>query len=341
MKLAISPSSHCCVAVFAIAGLAAAGAAAQPAASQVCGRIIDHGLNNISMRTSGHALADRTYWNFCDESYERMSDAKRAEFGATIKGIPLSASGDSQSTSERHRKFCGDYKTSSDVSSQEALMTSRMHDRAIDAWRSCVTAQTSGMLIDFRIPANQRYADIFLKYTGPTGQTNFNGIESTGFTCKVNDSPIGPGSKLPLSPAETAIRCERQFITQDIGGVTSEYYPDGGITVKTDAGNSSTEFVAMIDGPAKNRFSQVDTQMAGIRNDLGTLSTSLLSWNTSDPQRGNMIGGGDESGTTTCPTGQYAVGFQYWGAPRHIRHCVGCASGFQIICRPLNSTGVR
>ncbi|WP_282297714.1 hypothetical protein [Stenotrophomonas sp. PS02289] len=289
------------------------------------------------MRTSAHALADRTYWDFCDESYESMSDAKKAEFGITIKGIPFSGKGEGSSSRETHAKFCGTYKASTDVSSQESLLTSRMHDRAIDAWRSCVTAQSTGMSIDFRIPSNQRYADIFLRYTGASGHTNFNGIESTGFSCTINGSPVGPGSKLVVTPAETAIRCERQFITQDVGGVTSEYFPDGGITVKTDAGNSSAEFVSMVEGPARNRFSQVDTQIAGVRADVLILSTNLLEWNNTEPVRGNKIGWGDPAETAMCPPGHYAIGFQSWKSPPPIKYCIGCASGFQLICRRLNS----
>ena len=304
----------------------------------VCGRIVDHGLNNVVLRTSALSLADRTYWDYCDEKYENMSDSKKAEFGITIKGVPFSGKAAGASAREQHSKFCGTYKASTDMHSQEALMTSRMHDRAIDAWRSCVTALNSGMSIDFRIPANQRYADIFLRYTGPTGQTNFNGIESTGFSCSINGDTVGPGSKLAITPAETAIRCERQFITQDVGGVTSEYFPDGGITVKSDAGNSSTEFVAMVEGPAKNRFSQVDTRIAGVRASLNELSGNLLNWDASDPTRGNKIGWGNASESTVCPAGQYAVGFQTWIAPGNIKYCIGCGSGFQVICRPLNSS---
>lgn len=305
--------------------------------NDVCSRIIDHGMNNIAMRTSSVALADRVYWKFCDESYGNMSDSKKAEFGVTIKAIPFNASGEQFSASQKWARFCGTYKTSTDFTSNESLLTSKMHDRAIDAWRSCITMTQANMFIDYRIPASQRYADIFVKYTGPTGSTNFNGVESTGFVCKSNGQDVNSSTKMIITTAETAIRCERQSVTQDVGGVTSEYFPDGGITVKTDAGNASSEFVAMVEGPGKTRFAQVDTQIAGVRADVGRLSDQLLKWGSEGETRGNAVGGGDPAGTTQCPTGQYMVGFQYWGSGRNTRYCIGCANGFQVICRPLNT----
>jgi hypothetical protein len=319
--------------------MATAIATAQNASSgDVCGRLIDHGLYNISSKYSSYALADRVYWRFCDERYENMSESKKAEFGVTIKGLPFTAAGNATSNSETWSRFCGTYKTSTDINSSQSAFTARMHDRAIDAWRSCTTAAASGMTIDYRIPANQKYADVFLRYTGPSGTTKFNGIESLGFVCSLNGTQIGPGSAFDITPAETALRCERQSITQNVGGVTSDYYPDGGITVKTAAGNASAEFVAMVDGPAKNRFEQVDTSIAGVRNDMNIQAARLLSWPSGDAVRGNKLGWGNHGGAAACPAGSYMVGFDYWVAPPSIRFCVGCGSGIQPICRPINST---
>lgn len=73
----------------------------------VCAKIIDHGLNNISLKTTVNSLADRLYWRFCDEKYESMSESKKAEFGATIESIPMNLGAEGSSASEKFAKFCG------------------------------------------------------------------------------------------------------------------------------------------------------------------------------------------------------------------------------------------
>ena len=140
----------------------------------VYAKLIDHGLNNIALRTSSEAFADRLFWRFCDEKWESMSESKKTEFGATIKAIPISLGSEGASAAQKFAKFCGDYRSSTDRSSQTAILTNQMHDKAIDAWRSCIETTRRQMYIDFRVPSSPLYVDVSIKYTGPSGTTNTN-----------------------------------------------------------------------------------------------------------------------------------------------------------------------
>lgn len=329
--------SVCCVVAIATTVLTSFNSIAYSQDGDVCEKIIQHGLNNISLKTNVEASTDRLYWRFCDEKYESMSEAKKLEFGVTIKAIPFSLGAEGSSDAEKFSKFCGDYRSSTDRFSSQSIYTNQMHDKAVDAWRSCIETTRRQMFIDFRIPTNQLYADVSLKYTGPSGKTMFNGVETSGLNCTFNGSPIDASSTFEITPAEKQIRCERNGSPQEIGGVKANYFPDGGITVKTDAGNSSIEFVSMIEGPARTRFELVDKNIADVASQIGTLRTSLRKWPDGGNVGGNGIGSGDDRGASMCPEGHYAVGVNIWGARGPVKYCIGCVDGIQIICRPLNS----
>lgn len=306
------------------------------AQEDVCSKLIDHGLNNIALRTSSQSFTDRLYWRFCDEKYESMSDSKKVEFGVTIKSIPMNLGLDSAEASQKHAKFCGDYRTATDRNSQEAVYTNVMHDKAIDAWRSCIEVTRKQMFIDFRIPPNQKYVDIAMKYTGPASPINFNGVETTAFTCTMNGQPVGPASVVQLGSSEKQLRCERQGMVQTIGGVNSTFYGDAGITVKSDAGNGSVDFISMIDGPARSRFEQVDVKIGQVQANVDSLSQRLAAWSPEDLRGNPSGGGGDYKGATVCPTGSYVTGVEWWGAPHSTKFCIGCLSSMRVLCRPLN-----
>lgn len=310
---------------------------AQPTAEDVCSRIIDHGLNNIALSTNAEAFADRLYWRFCDEKYENMMDHKRTEFGVTIKSIPLNLGGEASSSSQKHAKFCGDHKITTDRRSDTAIYTAKLHDRAIDAWSNCVALTQRSLFIDFRVPQSQKYMDVTLKYTGPS-PTSFTGVEAEGFTCKRSGQEIDASATFQLGPAEDHLRCERDYAELEVAGVTSNYYAASGVTIKTQAGNSAIEFVPMLEGPARSRFEQIDASIAGLHRSVGNLSLSLASWGQGESQA-NRIGaqqGGSNWGVTKCPAGQYMVGVEGWGAPRPTGYCVNCGWAMRAICRPIN-----
>lgn len=320
--------------------------AAAQASGDICNAWADHGIRNIYQRLTAESATDSVFWKFCDEKYESLTDSKKAEFGVTIKAVPFNFGAETSSDSQKHAKFCGDYKTSTNRMGQEAVYASQLNAKAIDAWTRCVElTQKKEMFIDFRVHANQKIVEIALRHTGPVpagGKLSFNGVEISGFTCSRDGEEIGPATKFDIDTSVKLIKCERQGVDQDIGGVKSTFYGDAAVTVKTDAGNGSMDFVPMVDGAARGRFEQVDANIAENRQKaaddlkaaIAALQTRLGKWG-STAKSGNLRGSAAiPKGTTQCADGYYVVGVTTW-APE-TSHCVGCVHGIRVECRPIN-----
>lgn len=274
------------------------------------------------------------------KDYSSLSEEKKTEFGLSLKSLSMNlGSGKSGSSEQQHSKFCGDYRTLTTRTSRENWFSSKMHDKAIDAWRTCIQTTQRQLFVDFETPTNERYTDISMKYTGPAGPVRFNGVELYQMTCTSDGKPVDAGTKFALSPASKALHCERKSLQQTIGGVQSNYYPPAGLTIKTDAGNSSYEFVEMIDGPAREKFRQVETQISKVAeradNSLETFSNFLSSkWSL---QKETILARTEASPNVLqerkCDEGQYVVGLRVQGGLA--AHCNGCVAHTELICRPL------
>ena len=194
--------------------------------SDVCAKIIDHGLNNIAIATSAEAYTDRLYWRFCDQKYERLSDERKSEFALSLKSIPFNFGSNSSdsSSSEKHSKFCGDYRTQTDQRSAQAIYTNKMHDRAIDAWRACIAMTQRQLFIDFDTPTNEQLTNVTIKYTGPSGGgIMFNGVEPHEMTCTFDGKPADASTKFEISTSVKTLNCQRKSYKQEVGGVSANY----------------------------------------------------------------------------------------------------------------------
>jgi hypothetical protein len=301
---------------------------------------VEHGLSNIVVQTSSEDYADRLYWRFCDNQFDKLTDSRKSEFTAVIDNINLGAGSAAASVAERHNKFCGDYRTRTDRLSKNALFTSTLYDKVIDAWRSCIDATNRQLFIVPTIPTDQKYVNISLRFTGTGNKTDFQGVEATGMKCTSDGSQAGPDTRFDVTPTTRSIYCERTGTNTEIGGVASTYYPAAGVTVKTGAGSQSIEFVEMVDGPAKGRLEQLETKISGVEKraeaDLKNVQDNLKKYPPDPPQTKDVMSAENQrSSIVECPAGQYVSGIGVVDQDTG-RYCTSCINGVTIQCRPLN-----
>ena len=82
---------------------------------------------------------------------------------------------------------------------------------------------------------------------------------------------------------------------------------------------------------------EVVADIGATKAGLINLQERLLRWSADPAVPGTEVGSGDPKPPTMCPTGYYAAGINWWGAPDTTHYCIGCLSGIQIICRKLNA----
>lgn len=316
--------------------------------SDICNKFTEHGLRNISIKTDQRTLLDKVYSEYCSSDFENFDSERASSFGITIQNIPFNFSNSSSSASAKHNEFCSVYKRNLNATSQEIEYANILFSRAIDAWEKCVELAKKDLFVDIIVPQSQKFLDISLRYTGPaSGGIDFNGIETSGFSCTSEGMPIDASTSFKFGQAARQIRCERQSEELQIEGNAAHYYPDGGVTVKAGQGVVPVEFVEMIDGPAMNKFDKISNRIAmmqgqleGLKSNLqnGSPSTQIeagLAYDSAVQNAASFGGVLPKIGESVCASGYYAVGVRMFST-RH-KQCSGCTIGFQVVCEKLNA----
>lgn len=125
--------------------------------------------------------------------------------------------------------------------------------------------------------------------------------------------------------------CIRETKQATIEGVTVTSAPDVTVNLRL----AEAPFPIKLAGYRASAFESVRQELAALRGDFTRLRDGLGSWPTESYPLANQVGEGTERVATQCPPGQYATGIKWWGAGG--RFCVGCLSGIQVICKPLNN----
>lgn len=314
-------------------------------AQDVCAPALSAALKDTMTKHGVYYLADRLKWDYEGVSYSSLSDRQKQEFGLVYDQLDLDFTSDQASTEEKFNAFTQKYQTRTDRYSSESISVSNIKDKQIEEWGKCIQYTQSDLFIAFDPAGTRKHVTVQIRYTGAV-PIEFQGVETYNMSCSHNGAPVLPETRMQLHTQMITLNCSRNMAIYEMGGLTSEYYPDASVTVKTIEGSSRYEFVSMIDGPAKTKFEAVDRSIVDVsvdaRERIGVVQTqldrmkaALGSW-PSEVSKGPTMGANvsGHGGTSLCPNGTYMVGMSYVGARG--AHCDGCVATFTPICRALN-----
>lgn len=314
-------------------------------AQDVCAPALNAALKDTMTKHSAFYMADALKWQYDGVSYSSLSERQKTEFGLMYDSLDLDFTSDGASAEEKYNAFIQRYEAQTERHSSEYITVSNIRDKLVEEWGKCRQYVDAKLFIAFDPAASRRHLTVQLRYMTGTA-TEFQGVETYNMSCMHNGIPVLPDTKMPLHTQMITLNCVREYDDYQIGGVTTEFFPEASVTVKTIEGSSRYEFVSMIDGPAKTKFEAIDHSIAdvsvdarqrvnGVQTNLDLLSTALGSWSSTATQ-GARVGANrtNYEGTSQCPQGQYVVGVGYGGAQGS--HCNGCVATYYVICRPLN-----
>jgi hypothetical protein len=256
-----------------MASLATASSALAQVDGTICTALLDHGIANVVAYSSETDFLDVVRDQYCSTSYDSMSSSKQASFGATIKQVPVSLTGSKATAREQHTEFCRNYQSVKVSGTESRYRSASIYDKAIDAWRDCVTLAARGTIIRPSITPEKRQVD-FQVYSS-LGQSVFSGVDVLNMECRMDGVVIGEQTNIPLTSDSKSIRCTRNSQPIQFASGTVTYFPEANVKIKTTTGDYRVDLYQMIDGPIKDRIEKIESQIAELNLSLNKTVDNL------------------------------------------------------------------
>lgn len=293
--------------VFGISANGAFGQANQGDALKACGRLIDHGLNQVEEKFGSAAYLDTVYYDFCSINSENRSDEKNSAFGIAIEGVPLNFSAGSKTTGQKRSEFCGTYKTSTMQMQQSYSYTSSLYAKALESWEKCLALAAAQVVIDPDIAQNRKSMTAFLAWRGLGAPgVKFQGVDIVGpISCTRNGGPVGANEDVLVTSEGMTISCIRAPIETTFAGVPARLYQDARVVFKTSASRIPIEFEPMVDDPARSQLQFLQTQLTNLDAKLRSANSRKLQFETTCLARHAPSCAGHGAGVAAlpCPDG--------------------------------------
>jgi hypothetical protein len=208
---------------------------------------------------------------FCAERYNKDSGSRAAQIEASYKLFHAGASGSEVQIKEDQDKKCGskygrEYLSSLGISESEIVSPA-----AIDAVKTCFLVAQGFQLTRLASSTDSFSADF--RYNG-SGDIFFNGVDISGeentpaASCKVRHKAqrnVTEPFKL-ASGTNVTVTCQRRIARSTQGGETYAVYPEGLVTVSSEAGSISIPLIRV------SSFSAPETRLARIERDVASLN---------------------------------------------------------------------
>lgn len=278
---------------------------AQSESAVVCTALLEHGIANVISYSSEYDYLTVIKDNYCSSSFSSLSKSKQDSFELSIKKLPLKYSGGHTKTQEQHEYFCREYGNLQSGAGQSRYSAATLYDKAIDAWRDCVSLAIGGTAVKPSVTPDQKVVDFTLAVT--RGQAEFTGVDTTNMACVLDGGAVGATASVSLSSVSKSLRCERQGFPLEFNSSTMQFFPSANVKVKTTTGDYRVDLYEMIDGPANDRIGRLEAEIAALRlatsaatNDLKQVGQSRdgADFNALAPR----AGGGQP---VACPPGTF------------------------------------
>lgn len=240
---------------------------------QVCTALLEHGIKNVIDYSSEYDYLSVLKDDYCSSSFSSLSKSRQDGFELSIKKLPLKYSGGSSKASEQHAHFCREYGNLQSGSGQSRYSASTLYDKAIDAWRDCVNLAIGGTQIKPSVTPDLKIVDVNLSVT--RGAATFTGVETTNMQCTMDGESVGPNVSIPLTSEARSLRCSRKSTPLQFNSDTVQFFPQANVKVKASTGDFRVDLYEMIDGPANDRISRLEAEIASLRSFATTTTTDL------------------------------------------------------------------
>ena len=306
----------------------------------VCATLLDHGIANVVSYTSEYDFLAVIRDNYCSESWSSMSKSRQDVFESTIKKVPIKYSGSSSKANEQHSHFCREYGSVQAQQGSTRYSAANLYDKAIEAWRDCVTLALGGTEIKPSVTPDLKVVDFSISIS--RGAATFTGVDLMNMECRMDGRRIEDTASVPLSSVVKSLRCERSGRTLEFNSSTVQYFPAANVKVKTSTGDFRVDLYEMIDGPVQERFTRLEAQLASlydIATNTATEVGQLGAERTGTPLRivNQLMGDGKPH---ECPVGTFVSMVH---ASRGVGGKFGAdgISEIKVTCSPVRPTKKR
>lgn len=304
--------------------------------SNSCNALLENGIQNTQISALEYDYLATVSDEYCHTSYSSLSASKNASFAAVVKTIPINLSGSSSDTSTKHANFCRDFKSLTASRSTTFLRTTSIFQGSLDAWNRCQQLETKSLFIQPSFPTDKVSVG-FSMATRSSAQYKFTGVDTHNMNCTIGGRAVRAAENMTLGSTATVMQCTRQSNPMKLHNQDVEFFPAANVNLKTGEGNTLVEFAEMIKFAGKDRFAQIDTELAATKRTLSNLMQSLATVERSDRdtvvQTPSNVPGGWTS-WASCPAGTFVSAVSVFDRDTGSK-CMPCISHVRVSCTAL------
>lgn len=302
-------------------------------AAETCNALLDHGIQNTQTASAEYDYLAALSDEYCQSDYSAMNATKSASFSAAVKTVPVSLTGAATDTKTKHSNFCRDFKSLAVNKSSQFSKTTNIFQGALDAWNRCQLLASKTLIIQPSFTADRKSVS-FAMSTPSSANYVFTGVDTTNMKCSIRGKNVGPSEKRQLTSTATVMNCLREGSRMKLHNQEVEYFPSGNVNLKTGEGNTLVEFGEMIDFAGRDKFAQIDAELAATKHSLeafiasfSSLKGSAQDSSVSSPDNSP----GDWTAFATCPAGTYVSGVSTFDRDTGSK-CMPCISHVRVTC---------
>lgn len=304
-----------------------------------CNALLNHGVENTQLSSTDYDFLSSVADEYCNMEYSSLDSKKSASFGAVVKSIPVSLTGNASDTKTKHSNFCRNFSSLTVAKTSQFAKTSTIFQGALNAWNRCQELDAKELSITPRFTADNRSVS-FTMFTRSSATFVFTGVDTIGATCTIAGKTVGPNEHKALNSTATVMQCVRNSQRIPLQNDLVDYFPAASVVLKTGEGSTLIEFAEMINFPGRDRFAQLRAEIAGTKSLISQFSKNFAS-TTGQPsdviKESRAAVGGQWNELQFCPAGTYVSGISTFDADTGSK-CPPCISHVRVTCTPFPQT---
>lgn len=301
-----------------------------------CNALLNHGIENTQLISTDYDFLSSVSDEYCSMEYSSLDSKKSASFGAVVKSIPISLTGNASDNKTKHSNFCKNFSSLTVAKTNQFAKTSTIFQGALNAWNRCQELDAKELSITPRFTSDNRSVS-FTMFTRSSASFVFTGVDTISATCTIAGKKVGANEHKLLNSTATVMQCVRSSQRIPLQNDLVDYFPPASVVLKTGEGSTLIEFAEMINFPGRDRFAQLSAEIAGTKSLLSQFSKSFATTTgqTTDVIKESRAAiGGQWNELQFCPAGTYVSGISTFDADTGSK-CPPCISHVRVTCTPF------
>lgn len=302
----------------------------------ICTALLEHGIDNTVDYSTEYDFLTVVKDDYCQSNFDSLTKSKQDSFEVVIKKLPIKYSGSGATAREHHSYFCKNYQNIASGSGSSRYSASTLYGKAIDAWKDCVNLALGGTQIKPSVTPDEKIVDFSLSVT--RGTATFTGVDTTNMSCELGGKTVGKTAAVSLTSNAISLRCERRSEKLQFTASNVDYYPAANVKVKASTGDYRVDLYEMIDGPANDRLSRLEAEIAALRAHADGVDSQLAGLGATRGGSTLIVGHPAKKAgpLQTCPAGTFVSAMQVTGSVGG-KYATDGISRLTITCAPLKS----